>query len=209
MDPDTVDPETGDPETGDPDAAVQQAQVRPVHSWRRPVGAVAAVLVGVGLLVWPGPALWQQTRVTSARLLLRPAELVTEPGKPTAAGVPAGEALAATAFVGWDEPVRLRDRCLTRASVTMPAGWVRQDSFGIPGQKDVPSDVPSTVVVEQPAGVERFLRPTFVRAGRSAAAASGVTARARIERVCGGTVTASRDIDLDLDLSGLEGVGTP
>ncbi len=170
-----------------------------VGAGRRRVRGVAAGVAVVGamvaLLVWPVPALWQDTRVTTARLLLRPATLVTDPGRPTALGVPASDAVAATAFLGWDEPLRLADSCLTRASVTLPPGWVLQSTFTIPGQVAVAQADRSRVVVEQAAGAERFLRPTFVAA--SAAAGGGdVRGTGRVERVCDGAVTSAVDVVL-------------
>lgn len=165
---------------------------------RRVVAALAVVVAGVAVLVWPVPALWQDTTVTTARLLLRPATLVTDPGQPTALGVPADDAVAATAFLGWDEPLRLADSCRTRATVPLPDGWVLQSTFMIRGQEVVAQADRSRVVVEQAAGVERFLRPTFVAVSAAAAGGGGGAVRAtgRVERVCDGAVASVVEVEL-------------
>ncbi|MBI4943058.1 MAG: hypothetical protein HY830_20120 [Actinobacteria bacterium] len=185
------------------DAAGRVAPGEPVvpagrRRLRRVATGLSVVVAGVALLVWPVPALWQDTRVTTARLLLRPATLVTDPGQPTALGGPAEDAVAATAFLGWDEPLRLADSCRTRATVSLPVGWVLQNTFAIPGQEVVPQGDRSRVVVEQDAGVERFLRPTFVAA--SAAADGGaVRATGRVERVCDGAAVSVVEVVLVLE----------
>ncbi|WP_143448924.1 hypothetical protein [Kineosporia sp. A_224] len=191
------------------DAAGSVAHAEPVEPSgrrriRRVATALAVVVAGVALLVWPVSALWQDTRVTTARLLLRPATLVTDPGQLTALGVPADDAGAATAFLGWDEPLRLADSCRTRATVTLPAGWVLQSVFMIPGQVVVAQSDRSRVVVEQAAGAERFLRPTFV-AATAAAGGSDVRATGRVERVCDGAVASVVDVDLVVETRSSDG----
>jgi hypothetical protein len=183
-----------------PDRAAPAERVVPSgrRRTRRVATVLSVVVAAVALLVWPAPTLWQGTTVTTARLLLRPATLVTDPGQPTALGVPADDAVAATAFLGWDEPLRLADSCLTRATVALPAGWVLQSTFMIDGQEVVTQSDRSRVVVEQAAGAERFLRPTFVAAS-AAAAGDDVRATGRVERVCDGVVASVVEVDLAVE----------
>jgi hypothetical protein len=108
----------------------------------------------------------------------------------------------ATVFLGWDEPLRLADHCRTRASITLPAGWVFDTISTISGQTIVSQGDRYRVVVQQPSDAERFVRPTFAYPAKDLDTVDSIRASARIERICDGAPAGTVDVGLEVEASG-------